>query len=108
MEEHINPVDSSFAGIKRSLDPLHGYMIFEEPLDYPNSVLLKQVPDLLSQFDKGILEQTLYRDETGEKLYLVVRLDPGEVDDLSQKFLDVRLPKETTFYIYRKRSNPTS
>ena len=108
MEEHINPVDSSFKEVKRNLDPGYGYMIFEEPLEYPNSVLLKQVPELLSQVEKGVLEHTFYRDGAGGKLYLVVKLDPDETDNISQKFLNTTLPKETTFYVYGKQSSAAS
>ena len=108
MEEHINPVDSSLEGVKRNLDPAFDYVVFEGPLEAPNRLLLKEVPDLISRVDKGVLEQTLYRDERRKKLYFVVRMNADEVDDLSQKFLNVRLPKETMVYIYRKRSNPSS
>ena len=105
MEEHIHPVDSSLEEVNRNLDPEFDYVVFEEPLDAPNRFLLKEVPDLISQVDKGILEQTLYRDETGEKLYLVVKLDPDEVEDIKQKFLNIRMPKETAYCVYGRRSN---
>jgi hypothetical protein len=105
MEEHINPVDSSFKEVKRNLDPAFGYVVFEEPLEPPNRFLLKEVPALISEVDKGIIEQTLYRDKTGEKLYLVVKLDPDEVEDIKQKFFNIRMPKETAYCVYGRRSN---
>ena len=107
MDTDNKGVLSRFAKVKRDLDPAFGYVVFEEPLGLPNSVLLKGVPGFLSKVEKGVLEQTLYRDETGGKLYLVAKLDPDEADDISQKFLNIPMPKETIFYVYGRRSNPT-
>ena len=108
MEEHINPVDSSLEEVKRNLDPAFDYVVFEEPLDLPNSVLRKDALALLSKTEKGVLEHRFYRDEIGGKFYLVVKLVPGETNIISKKFLSMTLPKETIFYVYGRRSSSSS
>jgi len=57
--------DSFFEEIKRNLDPVFGYMIFEGPLQDSGSGPFREVPGLLSRAAKGILEHKLYHDEAG-------------------------------------------
>ena len=108
MNPDNKPISLSFVEIKKSLDPACSYMIFETAVGSRGGGEFREIIDVLSRLKKGVLEQTLYRDETGGKLYLVAKLDPDEADNISQKFLNIMLPKEKTFYVYRRRSSSAS
>ena len=97
----VNKVTSStFAEIKQSLDSAYSYMIFEKSEVSKKGNEFKEIISILSCFEKSVLECEVHRDKAGGNLMLLVKLDPKNGTKMSQEFFNIRLPKDTTFYVY--------
>jgi len=95
-----HPISSTFAEIEQTLDPDYSYMIFEKAAGSEESNEFKEIISILSRFEKDVLECEVQRDKAGGNLMLMVKLNPKNGAKISQEFLNIRLPKDTTFYVY--------
>ncbi len=96
-------IPSSFAEIKRNLDPAYGYMVFEKAVDSEGSGEFEEIIPLLSRIKKGVFEHVVHRDKVKGRLVLVVKLEPNLTDKVTQEFLNIMLPKDITLYVYGSR-----
>jgi len=99
-----NAILSSFEDIKRGLDIAYSYMIFEKPFGSGEGNEFKEIISILSRFENDVVECEVQRDKEGGNLMLMVKLDPKNAAKISEEFLNIRLPKDTTFYFYSSRS----
>lgn len=95
-----NPISSSFEEIKKSLDLACSYMIFEKDAGSMERGEFQEIMVVLSRLKKWTLEQEIHCDEARGRLLLVVKLEPNQTDKIIQEFLNIRLPKDITFYVY--------
>ena len=100
MAKSIHFHDSSLAEIKQTLDPAYSYIVFEKAAGTGKRVEFKEIIQVLSLFKRGILEQEIHRDEGRERLLLVVKIAPEEMNKIKEELLKIRLAEDITFYIY--------
>ena len=100
MAAQRQPDPCSFQQIKAQLDPCCTYMIFEratralDPLEFP------EVEGLLDPYQGQVLEQNLYYDQASERLFMVVKLEPQQVQGLDGIILHPGLPRDVVVYFY--------
>jgi regulator of sirC expression with transglutaminase-like and TPR domain len=102
MNPDVKTVSSSFAEIKRSLDPSFSYLVFEKAMGFSNEAEFPEVTQVLSRLKKRVLGREIHCDEARGLLLLVVKLEPEQADKTMQEFLAIGLPKDITFYYYGK------
>jgi hypothetical protein len=103
VNQDFKPISSSFTEIKRSLDPLSSYLVFEKTIGSGKEEAFPEVTQVLEHLKKRVSELKLHRDETRGLVLLVAKLEPEGVDEIMQEFLEIGLPKDITFYYYGKR-----
>ena len=95
---------SHFSEIKKNLNPLCSYLIFERPAGSGDEESLMEVITSLKGVKTGILSGKTYRDEEEKKVMLVVELKPDDKDRVLQALLGFDLPEGVSFYAYGPRS----
>ena len=103
MTSDTKTMSSSFAQIKGSLDPACSYLVFEKAIGYGEEGEFQEITEALLQLKERVLEREFHRDETTGLLLLVVKLDPEREDRTMEKFLEIGLPEDITWYYYGKR-----
>jgi len=81
------------------------YIIFEKAYVSDAQAYFQEIIPLLNQFEKGVVEKSLYHDKVRECVLLVVKLDTAEMERIIDEFLTTKLPMEVNFYIYGARRN---
>ena len=102
MNPDTKPNSSNFEEIKRSLDPLCSYLVFEKAMGSSEKGEFPEVSQLLTRFKRRVLGREIHRDEARGLLLLVVKLEPEPTDKAMQEFFEIGLPKDITFYYYGK------
>lgn len=94
---------SSFAKVKRDLDPAFSYIIFEKPMKSGNIGDFSGIVEFLSSLQGWTLKRELYCDESAKKILLVVQMEQKQVDGILQRFFGFGLPKKISLYIYNSQ-----
>ena len=94
---------SRFSEIKKGLNPLHSYLIFERPAGLGDEDSLMAVITSLGDLKTAILSWKTYRDEEEKMVMLVVELEPDDKDRVLQALLEFDLPEAMSFYAYGPR-----
>lgn len=95
------PISSSFAAIKMSLDPNFSYTIFAKESEADKEKHFPEIIQLLSTLKKRDAAWRLYRDEAGGRYLLVVKTEPCKTDIIMKEILETGLPKDVVYYLYR-------
>jgi hypothetical protein len=93
-----------FSEIKKGLNPLRSYVIFERPAGSGDEESLMEVITSFGDLKTAILSWKTYRDEEEKMVMLVVELGPDDKDRVLQALLGFDLPEEVSFYAYGPRS----
>jgi hypothetical protein len=99
-------IEESFDWIKKKLDPLMGYIIFENDLSI--SISSEEVDSIFSESLKAYQylkkENHSVRkvyDSKSSKEYLVIQIDPGNEDEILGKVMGYGFGKDTVYYLYK-------
>jgi len=95
---------SRFSDIKKALNPLHSYLIFERAAGSGDEGSLMELIASLGDLKTEILSWQTYRDEEEKMVMLVVELEPDDKDRVLQALLEFDLPVDMSFYAYGPRS----
>ncbi len=99
-------IEESFDWIKKNLDPLKGYIIFENDLSI--SVSSEEAESIFSDSLKAYqyLNKENYAvrkvyDSKSSKEYLVIQIEPGNEDEILGKVMGYGFGKDTVYYLYK-------
>ncbi len=98
--DSLKPVLSSFAEIKKGMDPAFGHMIFESVSESPEPSDFNDFRRIFSQHPGDVCEETCYKDESAGRLLLMVKLRPEKMESFKQKLLSVKLPEHMIIYMF--------
>ena len=101
------PIPTSFEKIRNGLDPSYRYMIFEYDKKSRKSAACIKIKVIFERYEKGILEQILYREKTSGRLLLVTKINPDIAGMIKQEILNINLPKNLSIYFYSKKNLKT-
>jgi len=91
---------SSFAKVKRDLDPAFSYMIFEKDAQSYGDTQFKKIDPLVSRLKEGLVKQEVHYDQAAGRVLIVAKLDLKDTDKIINEFLNVILQKNINFYVY--------
>ncbi len=100
MAAHRQPDRCNFQQIKAQLDPCCTYMVFERPTTVLDLLEFPEVGKLLDPYRGQIIEQSLYYDDASERLFMVVKLEPQQMQGLENIVLHPGLPRDVVVYFY--------
>jgi hypothetical protein len=103
MDQDDYAVCSSFAEIKRNLDPASCYLIFETSAERGKTVGFEEILANLPPFEKEIDTHGIYYDDIHQRLMLIIKLSPKRKDQIINRIVDGRPPENMAFYIYGSR-----
>jgi hypothetical protein len=92
-----------FKKIKRSLDPVYSYLIFERVFSSTNDDMFQFIIDGISHLNLNIFESKIYHDKDLGLSLMVVRIDAGRADNIMQDVLNIGIPNDIIFYSYGSR-----
>lgn len=98
--QHNSPV---FEKIKRSLDPVYSYLIFEKAFSSLDNDVFKGIIDSISHLNLEIFDSKIHHDKNFGLSLLVVRIDPNRADNIMQEVLNIGIPNDVIFYSYGSR-----
>ena len=94
------PIPPHFSKIKKGLNPLRSYVIFERPAGTGDEGSLMKAVASLGDLEIRILSTKTYRDEKEKMVMLVIELEPAGKDKALKAFLEFDLSDEISFYAY--------
>jgi hypothetical protein len=103
METERKPNSLVFEKIKRTLDPAYSYVIFEKVTGSNHKDEFPDIFDAISHLKLGILDWKIHHDKDKKMALLVVKVYPGRTDKILEKFINIGIPKDITFYSFGSR-----
>ena len=103
MDQDDYAVCSSFAEIKRSLDPESCYLIFETSAEFGKTSAFEEILANLSSFEKEIDTHGIYYNDIHKRLMLIIELSPKRKNQIINRIVDGGPPENIAFYIYGSR-----
>jgi hypothetical protein len=100
MERDPDQTSSSFAKIKRSLDPSCSYLVFEKPIEPMTAQEFPEIREFRSLLAKSILEEEIHYDQTAGRLLSVMKIDSDQTEAIMSEFINIGLAKHVTCYFY--------
>ncbi len=99
-------IKKSFDWIKKNLDPLMGYIIFEN--DVSTSISSGEAESIFSESLRAYQylkkENHALRkvyDSKSSKEYLVIQIEPGNEDEILGKVMGYGFGNDTVYYLYK-------
>jgi len=103
MDTDNKAILSGLEEVKRHLDPVFSYMVFEQELGSSEGKDLSEVMEALSRLRKRELGFQLYRDENRGIDFLVVKMEPDQDELIMETIIDIGVSEDFTCYLYRSR-----
>ncbi|MCP4023905.1 MAG: hypothetical protein GY729_18820 [Desulfobacteraceae bacterium] len=94
----------SFDWIKKNLDPLKSYIVFENDLNKQDDSILSESFIAYQYLNEDMLTWQKVFDVKKLKEYLVIQIDPGNEEEKLGKIMGYGFPKETVSYLYKAKS----
>lgn len=104
VQQDNHSISGDWTELKQNLDPSFSYLIFEKDVGQGQKDNFEEIISILSQFKKRIKEHNIYQDRSGCRFLLVVQLRSQQKNKIISEIMNVKLPKDITFYIYGRRS----
>lgn len=96
---------TSFGWIKKNLDPLRSYIIFENDLNKQAGSIFSESLPAYQYLKKAHPDLEKVYDKDTAKEYLVIRIEPGNEDTELGKIMGYGFPKDTVSYLYKADKN---
>jgi hypothetical protein len=93
-------IEESFDWIKKNLDPLMGYIIFENDLSQADSIFSESLRAYQYLKKENYAVRKVY-DSKSSKEYLVIQIDPENEDETLGSVMGYGFSKETISYLYK-------
>ena len=94
-------IQKSFDWIKKNLDPLRSYIIFENDINkHPHSIFSESLIAYQYLKKENYAWKKVY-DADKLKEYLVIQIDPENEDQALGKVMGCGFPKDTVSYLYK-------
>ena len=100
MEIEHKPDSPVFEMIKQTLDPAYNYVIFEKATNSNDKNEFPEIFDAISHLKLRNVEWKIHHDKVNGVALLVMKVDPDRPDKVLEKFLNIGIPKDITFYSY--------
>jgi hypothetical protein len=100
MEIERKPDSPVFEKIKQTLDPAYNYVIFEKVINSNDEDAFPEIFDAISHLKLRNFEWKIHHDKVKGVALLVMKVDPDRPDKVLEKFLNIGIPKDITFYSY--------
>jgi len=94
-------VQKSFAWIKKNLDPLRSYIVFENDLTKQAGSIFSESLIVYEYLKKGHYAWKKIYDSQGSKEYLVLEIDPENEDEIFGNIMGYGFPKDIVSYLYK-------
>lgn len=88
---------SGLSRIRKELDPSFSYLILERQGSQGN---MGGLVDFLRRLGMPILETKVYENIPAGRLFLVAKLDPKKLHEISREYVSVNLPENVTCLFY--------
>lgn len=97
------PRNENFSWIKQTLDPSASYIIFENDLKQQGGSIFDSdhIAYVYLAREKIVWQQIIDMDESRE--YLVIRIVPGNEDQVLGRIIGYGFPENTIYYIYKAK-----
>jgi hypothetical protein len=93
-------IEESFDWIKKNLDPLMGYIIFENDLSQADSIFSESLRAYQYLKKENYAVRKVY-DSKFSKEYLVIQIEPGNENEILGKVMGYGFGKDTVYYLYK-------
>jgi hypothetical protein len=93
-------IEESFDWIKKKLDPLMGYIIFENDLSQADSIFSESLRAYQYLKKENYAVRKVY-DSKSFKEYLVIQIEPGNENEILGKVMGYGFGKDTVYYLYK-------
>jgi hypothetical protein len=90
----------SLSEIRRRLDPCCSYVILEFDSNDATAMMLSRTYGGLSMTEADVVDTRLYREVDSGRMLLVIRLVPGRGEEVRERILASRIPRNTTLHYY--------
>lgn len=94
-------VEQSFDWIKKNLDPLMSYIIFENDLSNQADSIFSESLMTYQYLKKENYAIKKVYDSKALKEYLIIQIDPRNEDETSGKIMGYGFDKDTIYYLYK-------
>ena len=87
--------------IRERLDPCCRYVVFEKDASPPGEkVTLDEAADLITPFENGVQDISIYNDIATGKRFMVCKLNPDEAEEIQRSLLNKPMPRDLVVYFY--------
>ena len=86
--------------IKQTLDPAYNYVIFEKATNSNDENEFREIFEAISHLKLRNFDWKIHHDKVKGLALLVMKVDPDRPDKVLEKFLNIGIPKDITFYSY--------
>jgi hypothetical protein len=93
-------IEESFDWIKKNLDPLMGYIIFENDLSQADSIFSESLRAYQYLKKENYAVRKVY-DSKSSKEYLVIQTEPGNENEILGRVMGYGFGKDTVYYLYK-------
>ncbi|MDM8536998.1 hypothetical protein QUF70_09615 [Desulfobacterales bacterium HSG17] len=94
-------IKKSFAWIKKNLDPLMSYIIFENNLNkQPDSIFSESLTAYQYLKKENYAWKKVYDSKTSKE-YLLIQIESGNEDEELGKVIGYGFPIDTVYYLYK-------
>jgi len=94
-------IEKSFDWIKKNLDPLMGYIIFENDLNIQAESIFSESLRAYQYLKKENYAVRKVYDSKSSKEYLVIQIEPGNEDEILGKVMGYGFGNDTVYYLYK-------
>ncbi|QTA77995.1 Uncharacterized protein dnl_02000 [Desulfonema limicola] len=94
-------IKKSFAWIKKNLDPLQSYIVFENDLNKQDYSIFSESLIAYQYLKNGNYAWKKIYDSKYSKEYLVIQIEPGKEDETLGRVIGYGFPADTVYYLYK-------
>jgi hypothetical protein len=94
-------LEKSFDWIKKNLDPLMGYIIFENDLTLQAESIFSESLKAYQYLKKENYVVKKVYDSQSSKEYLVIQIESGNEDEILGRVMGYGFGKDTVYYLYK-------